>query len=104
MKIESVGVNIATPTVAPAANGTVGNLNGIPRGYFIFCHEWEDKPGHGLLPCSCFVAKELRKSKKIDFILTPSKSYGLCGTEEIIFGLGKPVVHLDSFSHRPKTE
>ncbi|KAK7848637.1 histone h2b.3 [Quercus suber] len=30
MKIEIVGVNIATPT---AANGTVGNLNGIPRGY-----------------------------------------------------------------------
>nr|POE81467.1 tho complex subunit 4a [Quercus suber] len=29
MKIEIVGVNIATPT---AANGTVGNLNGIPRG------------------------------------------------------------------------
>ena len=33
MKIEIVGVNIATPTIAPAANGTVGNLNGIPRGY-----------------------------------------------------------------------
>ena len=33
MKIEIVGTNIATPTVAPVANGTVGNLNGIPRGY-----------------------------------------------------------------------
>ena len=33
MKIEIVDVHIATPTVAPAANGTVGNLNGIPIGY-----------------------------------------------------------------------
>jgi THO complex subunit 4 len=33
MKIEIVGTNIATPSAAPAANGTVGNLNGIPRGY-----------------------------------------------------------------------
>ncbi|KAJ7947684.1 THO complex subunit 4A [Quillaja saponaria] len=32
MKIEIVGTNIATPALAPAANGTLGNANGIPRG------------------------------------------------------------------------
>ncbi|KAF7805485.1 THO complex subunit 4A [Senna tora] len=31
MKIEIVGTNIATPTVAPSANGAVGNSNGVPR-------------------------------------------------------------------------
>ncbi|XP_054810960.1 THO complex subunit 4A [Prosopis cineraria] len=31
MKIEIVGTNIATPTAAPAANGAVGNTNGVPR-------------------------------------------------------------------------
>ncbi|TKY67328.1 THO complex subunit 4A [Spatholobus suberectus] len=31
MKIEIVGTNISTPGVAPAANGAIGNLNGVPR-------------------------------------------------------------------------
>jgi THO complex subunit 4 len=37
MKIEIVGTNIATPAVPPAANGTFGNSNGIPRGYHCAC-------------------------------------------------------------------
>ncbi|XP_020214533.1 THO complex subunit 4A [Cajanus cajan] len=31
MKIEIVGTNIATPGVAPATNGAIGNFNGVPR-------------------------------------------------------------------------
>ncbi|KAI4322160.1 hypothetical protein L6164_021880 [Bauhinia variegata] len=31
MKIEIVGTNVATPAVTPAANGAIGNSNGIPR-------------------------------------------------------------------------
>ncbi|RDX67089.1 THO complex subunit 4A, partial [Mucuna pruriens] len=31
MMIEIVGTNISTPGVAPAVNGAIGNLNGVPR-------------------------------------------------------------------------
>lgn len=35
MKIEIVGTNISTPGVAPAANGPIGNFNGVPQGYVL---------------------------------------------------------------------
>ncbi|GMP49448.1 LOW QUALITY PROTEIN: hypothetical protein CsSME_00016419 [Camellia sinensis var. sinensis] len=35
VEIEIVGTNIATPAMPPAANGSFGNLHGVPRRYYL---------------------------------------------------------------------